>query len=66
MLTYRSDVWGQAAQKNTISKKLCRLGLTAITYVRQGTPTMGLELIYNLPPLHLWIKECALGTFLRL
>jgi hypothetical protein len=27
---------------------------------------MGLELIYDLPPLHLQIKECALGTFLRL
>jgi hypothetical protein len=27
---------------------------------------MGLELMYDLPPLHLQIKECALGTFLRL
>jgi hypothetical protein len=27
---------------------------------------MGMELIYDLPPLHLRIKECALGTFLRL
>jgi hypothetical protein len=47
-------------------KKLQRLGLSAITFVRQGTPTMGMELIYDLPPLHLRIKECALGTFLRL
>jgi ribonuclease HI len=27
---------------------------------------MGLGLIYDLPPLHLQIMECALGTFLRL
>jgi hypothetical protein len=27
---------------------------------------MGLELIYDIPPLHLRIKESALGTFLRL
>jgi hypothetical protein len=48
MLTYGSAVWGHAAQKTTMCKKLRklqRLGHTAITYVRQGTPTMGLELI---------------------
>jgi hypothetical protein len=67
MLTYGSAVWGHAAQKVTIREKLRslqRLGLTAITFVRQGTPTMGMELIYDLPPLHLRIQECALGTFL--
>jgi ribonuclease HI len=69
MLTYGSAVWGHAAQKATIREKLRslqRLGLTAITFVRQGTPTMGMELIYDLPPLHLRIQECALGTFLQL
>jgi hypothetical protein len=69
MLTYGSAVWGHAAQKVTIREKLRllqRLGLTAITFVRQGTPTMGKELIYDLPPLHLRIQECALGTFLQL
>jgi ribonuclease HI len=69
MLTYGSAVWGHAAQKVTIRKKLSslqRIGLTAITFVPKGTPTMGMELIYDLPPLHLRIQECALGTFLRL
>jgi hypothetical protein len=69
MLTYGSAVWGHPGQKATIREKLHslqRLGLTAITFVHQGTPTMGMELIYDLPPLHLRIKECALGTFLRL
>jgi hypothetical protein len=69
MLTYGSAVWGHAAQKATIREKLGslqRLGLTAITFVRQVTPTMGMELIYDLSPLHLRIQECALGTFLRL
>jgi hypothetical protein len=69
MLTYGSAVWGHAAQKTTMSKKPCKLqilGLTAITYVCQGTLTMGLELIYDLPPLHLRINECTLWTFLQL
>jgi hypothetical protein len=69
MLTYGSAVWGHAEQKTIMRdklRKLQRLGLTAITYVHKDTPTMGLELIYDLPPLHLRIMECALGTFLRL
>jgi hypothetical protein len=69
LYAYGSAVWGHAAQKATIREKrrsVQRLGLTAITFVRQGTPTMGMELIYGLPPLHLRIQECALGTFLRL
>jgi hypothetical protein len=69
MLTYGSAVWGHAVQKATIKhklRKLQRLGLTAITFVRKGTPTAGMEVIYDLPPLHLRIIEKALGTFLRL
>jgi hypothetical protein len=69
MLTYGSAVWGHVAQKVTICEKLPslqRLGLTAITSVHQGTPTMGMEPIYDLPPLHLRIQECALGLFLQL
>jgi hypothetical protein len=66
MLTYGSAVWGShSAESHNLQKKLRslqRLGLTAITFVRQGTPTMGMELIYDLPPIHLRIQECALGT----
>jgi hypothetical protein len=53
MLTYGSAVWGYAVQKATIKhklRKLQRLGLTAITFVRKGTPTAGMEVIYDLPP----------------
>jgi hypothetical protein len=67
MLTLCSAVWGHTAQKATLHEKLRslqRLGLTAIAFVRQGTPTMGMELIYDLSPLHLRIQKCALGTFL--
>jgi hypothetical protein len=57
MLTFGSALWGHAVQKATKKKlrKLQRLGLTAITFVRKGTPTAGLEVIFDLPPLHLRI-----------
>jgi hypothetical protein len=69
MLTYGSTVWGHAVEKATIKhklRKLQRLGLTTITFVRKGTPAAGMEVIYYLLPLHLRIIEKALGTFLRL
>jgi hypothetical protein len=60
---------GACDSKPTIKhkpRKLQRLGLTSITFVRKGTPTAGMEVIYDLPPLHLRIMEKALVTFLRL
>jgi hypothetical protein len=69
MLTYSSAMWGHVVQKATNrhkQRKLQRLRLTAITFVRKGTPKAGMEVIYDLPPLHLRIIEKALGTFLRL
>ena len=47
-------------------KKVQRLALIQIAKVRPSTPTSALEIIYNVPPLDLFIKETAQKTALRL
>ena len=69
MLTYGAAVWATAAATSANKKRLGtlqRLGLTSISTVRKGTPTAALEIIYNVPPLHLLIHERASATLLRL
>lgn len=69
MLTYGSLVWAKATERPFIIKelaKLQRLALLSIANVRYSTPTAALELIYNIPPLHLQIREKARMSFLRL
>ena len=68
-LFYGSLVWASALERPFIKnelQKLQRLCLTSIANVRYSTPTAALELIYNLPPLHLRIRERACQEFLRL
>ena len=69
MLTYGCVVWGHAAQETSVINKLNklqRMGLLSIAPVRPSTPTAALEIIYNIPPIHLGIMEKAQKTFLRL
>jgi len=69
MLTYGCVVWAKAAERKYVKanlNKLQRLGLTSIANVRRSTPTAALEIIYDIPPIHLQIKEKAMNTFLRL
>jgi ribonuclease HI len=69
MFTYGCHVWASGLDTDTMKaklNKLQRLGLTSITSVRKGTPTAGLEIIYNTPPIHLLVEERALNTFIRL
>ena len=69
MLTYGSVVWSRAVSSPGIRKmlgRLQRLGLTSIANVRKGTPTSALEIIYNVPPLHLLIEQTARNAFIRL
>ena len=68
-ITYASLVWGHTmTQKTKINKlrKLNRLAAITITPVRQSTPTLGLEVIYDLLPLHLFISKTALASKDRL
>ena len=69
MLTYGSLVWAKATERPGVIKelaKLQRLALLSIANVRFSTPTAALELIYNIAPLHLQIREKARMAFLRL
>ena len=43
-----------------------RLGLLQVAPVRQSTPTASLEIIYDLKPLDLYIREMAVKTYVRL
>ena len=69
MLTYGSLVWAKATERPGVIKqlaKLQRLALLSIANVRFSTPTAALELIYNIAPLHLQVREKARMAFLRL
>ena len=69
ILTYGSVIWERVTDLKGIRKKLeklQRLGLTGIANTRRSTPTAALEHVYDIPPLHLQIKQKAQETFLRL
>ena len=69
MLLYGSLVWAKATERKPVQKalyKLQRLCLLSIANVRRGTPTKALEIIYNIAPLHLQIRERARYEFIRL
>lgn len=69
MLSYGSMVWAKACESQTSRKKLSsfqRLGLMQIAPVRRGTPTAAMEILYDVPPLDLFIKDTAVKTFLRI
>jgi hypothetical protein len=62
---YGSIVWYHALHKQMLRDKLNslqRLGMVCISGVRNSSPTASLEVIFNLPPLDLKIRETALLT----
>ena len=66
--SYGCIIWADKAQSDGMIaklKKLQRLALLLIAPVRRSTPTAALELIYDVKPLHLFLKECALKSCLR-
>ena len=69
ILTYGSIVWGHTnftkSQVRNLST-LNRLALIGLSSIRRSTPTAGLEVILNAPPLHLLIKERGLASFIRI
>ena len=69
-VTYGCYVWAKAVSTDAYSirklRSLQRLGLSMIAPVRQGTPTMVLEIMYGVEPLHLHIQYLAMATHLRL
>ena len=69
MMSHGCAVWVKALEDNEVRKKLGslqRMGLLSIAPVRRGTPTASMEIMYDIPPLHILIKERAKMTYLRL
>ena len=61
-LTYACHLWAYKLNKSTIEKlhKLNRMACLSIASVHKSTPTAGLEMIYNLMPLDLFIEQVAI------
>jgi ribonuclease HI len=67
-LSYGSIVWAnklRCKQKRKLNS-INRLALLCMASCRKGTPTAGLEIILDLPPLELVIEELTLKTHMRL
>jgi ribonuclease HI len=67
-LAYGAIVWGHTLDADIVIarlKKLNRLAMLAIAPVRYSTPTAGMEVIYNIPPLDIYIKGLGLRAYLR-
>ncbi len=68
ILTYASHVWINALKSKSNLIKLNavqRLGLSMIAPVRKSTPTAGMELIYDVAPIEITIRERAKINALR-
>ena len=68
-ITYGSIAFATKLTTKTVKdqlKRVQRLALIQIAKVRPSTPTSALEIIYNVPPLDLFILETAQKTALRL
>jgi hypothetical protein len=69
-LTYGAVVWARKTSMVLIAKKYLlkvqRLGMLRVAPMRQHSPTMGMEMIFGVPPLELYIQHLAASTFHRL
>lgn len=69
MVTYGSAVWHKAAMKKTNKNelgKLQRLAMTCMAQVKRSTPGSAMEVLLDIPPLHLHVEEAARKTKMRL
>ena len=64
-LTYACHVWWYHAKEGEL-RKLSRLACLLIAPVLHNTPTAGMEVIYDLPPLDLLLKREAMGKFINI
>jgi hypothetical protein len=65
-LSYGSVVWARKNSLARVTKKLTkfqRQALVLVAPIRQHTPTAGLEVVYGLPPLELYIQYLASSTY---
>jgi len=68
VLTYASVNWGHEIQNLTIRRKLQsldRLAMLSFAKVHRSTPTQGLEIIYDITPLEIFIEYNAVKSYIR-
>ena len=68
-LSYASMAWGHAIQTKELKaklKSLNRLAALTIAPARRSTPTAGMEVLYDLIPLDLFLEKTAIMTNERL
>ena len=69
VMTHGAIVWAQAvAEKVTLQKKLeklNRLACLSVSPVRKSTPTGGMEVIYDIAPLDIYIQQMGLMSYWR-
>ena len=67
ILTYGSVVWAHRLTLTQLRKlnKVQRLGMLSLTYVKRSTPTLGLEVAYDIPPLAEYLRARAVMTMER-
>ena len=67
--TYAALAWGHAVEAEELEtpcRRLNRLAINTIVKVPRSTPTRALEIILDIPPLHLHVMKEGLSTYLRL
>ena len=60
--------WIPCIRTKANRRRLCSLqrsGLKLVTFFRKGTPNRGLELLYNVPPLEVWLIKTAIKAYFR-
>jgi len=68
VLTFGCLAWQHACRKKSIRNRLRsiqRLGFKLMAPFRRGTPTSGLELIFNCPPVEVYVKRMATKAYFR-
>ena len=68
-VTYGAMIWGHCKKSKTMHKQLYNLNRAAcmmITSTTRTTPQASLELLYNIPPLDIFLQEIGLMTYVRL
>jgi hypothetical protein len=66
--TYGAVVWSRTATQawaRTKFQRLQRMCLSQIAHIRPSTPLAALEVMYGVPPLDLFIQNCAQNTAIR-
>ena len=67
-LTFGSIIWAKACEGKGVKEKLSKLNRLIsllICPMRKSTPSAGLEVLFDFPPIDLVIREAALKSYLR-